>query len=847
MLTVKAPIELKCKDNMIPSHEAFVQRIMGNYELMSASVTGEDLLHMVTEPPEVYVAEGSVSTLISQTNIHNSQEMKLEILNQLLNRISVDAGMQMTYQDRVYITDVLQKLGVRNVSQFMQQVAQLKEETENTTELINYYWNHMERLQTMVQDYRQNREEKTENREYRQEEHQLYLHRNIMNRLQTGSIYQIISNFTQHRPVQETYLNGDELRSFEYSRITRNILLNALENEVKGENVPLEYRHENYYEEAFPVSEEITEETITNRIAAAVLLQLTDNLYQSRHESISRHRDDWYRVTNAFYRSAENTINRLHKNFVEQHYRTEKAGDYLVRLNESYRQELTLLNHLFAIRKEAGEQLPAVSSETRVSLEQLRLYQEENQSSLMDNRSYREGDQYQLQQAGDTTEEKNYQQSFSAQEMYLHNEQTNFENTNLQLQQEQSDITLQQLEEFHRHNIENRNKYIQALEQLQQGKEKPQQNSSQNMQKMRQEALQALAHPQEMLSQLREENTQLQEQEAQRRKQELALLPEETQKIYEILEQYLQTPVRLRQPEVETNRNIGSLMRDIERIEHNTHEQELTNTRTDRQLRETIEATEQRWLGSYPVEGRPERRAEQISETEPIISAAEPMADRQTVEREIRQQELAYLQTDRQQRETISTTQQRWLEREPEESRIAAEGTAGTSEAGDGIVTAGSLTELRTTERSIEKQELFHSAEKEQLQKLSETVVERWEESSRRETVTPKLSEESTQNKVALVHKVRTENEVADEIMEQLINQGKAIDKHTKVIEEVTQNSRTVERHVTNQTTQEIHQQADNLTELIDRDVQGRIGEIADQVYSRLERRLQNERRRRGI
>ena len=247
MLTVKAPIELKCRAGIVPSYEGFVRRITGNYEMMSATVTGEDLLHLVTEPPEVFFAEGSVSTVLNQTNIYQNQETKLEILNQLLNRITVDAGMRITYQDRVYITDMLQKLGIKNVQQFMHQVTQLKEETKNTTELIDYYWNHMEQLQELIQSYKESREEKTENSEYRQEDNILHLHQDIMNRLQTGSIYQIVSNFNHNSSASADYISGDELQSAEYYRITRNILLNTLENEAKGEKMPLEYRHENYY------------------------------------------------------------------------------------------------------------------------------------------------------------------------------------------------------------------------------------------------------------------------------------------------------------------------------------------------------------------------------------------------------------------------------------------------------------------------------------------------------------------------------------------------------------------------------------------------------------------------
>ena len=150
-------------------------------------------------------------------------------------------------------------------------------------------------------------------------------------------------------------------------------------------------------------------------------------------------------------------------------------------------------------------------------------------------------------------------------------------------------------------------------------------------------------------------------------------------------------------------------------------------------------------------------------------------------------------------------------------------------------------------ERQLRKQELFHSRTDKTFRDISETVVERWEENSRREPVQSAMTEEERRNRIALVHKQQTENEITEEIMEQLMNQNRVLENQTRVMEEVTQNSRTVERRITNQTTHEITQQTENLTEMISRGVQGRIGDITDQVYNRLEKRLQNERRRRGI
>ena len=781
MLTVKAPIELKCRAGIVPSYEGFVRRITGNYEMMSAAVTGEDLLHLVTEPPEVFFAEGSVSTIINQTNINQNQENKLEILNQLLNRITVDSGLHMTYQDRVYITDMLQKLGIKNVQQFMHQVTQLKEETKNTTELIDYYWNHMEQLQELIQSYKESREEKTENSEYRQEDNILHLHQDIMNRLQTGSIYQIVSNFNHNQSASAEYISGDELQSAEYYRITRNILLNTLENEAKGEKLPLEYRHENYYEEVLPLTEEITEQKITNQIAAAVLLQLADNIYQNRHESVDRKGDAWYTVSNAFYRSAENTMNRLHRNFVQQYYRSDRAGDYLVNLNENYRQELALLDRIVFLRESAEERVRTIPEQAAVQMENLQQYrEEETYQNLTDNRNYREGDRYYRNQTGNTTEERNYLQNISNEERSLNREQNTFADTEVNVRQEQQEVTLEQLEEFHRHNVENRNKYYQMLEQLKNLQEKP--GKAPDLQRMRKEGLLALEHPQEMLQQLTEEGSVQREQEVRLRQQELAFLPEETQRIYEVLEQYLQTPERYRQAEAATNRDIGRLMRDIELVERESREQIQTQVHTDRQLRSSSETFEQNWLERPAAELHyGEEAADDGGRPAWQSGTADLPAERKIVEQTLREQELLYGHTDR------------------------------------------------------------------KLRDISETVVERWRENSHREPSQSPVTEEERQNRISLVHRQQTENEVTEEIMEQLMNQNRVLENQTRVMEEVTQNSKTVERHITNQTTHEITRETENLTEMISRGVQGRIGDITDQVYNRLEKRLQNERRRRGI
>lgn len=713
MLKLKSPIKLKTLETIRPGYEAFAQRIIGNYELMQTSFTGEDLLHVVTEPPEIFLAEGSVSTMVQQVNIRNLQENKLEILNQLMNRITVQPDIHMTYQDRVYITDVLQKLGIRNTTEFMQSLRQLKEETANTTELIRNYSVHMEQLRVLVNQYKTNEKHLSENSEetYRQE---LYLHEEIQNRLHTQELYETIMNFRHNQMTGAFYISNNELKNAEYYRIVRNMKLHRLENEAKSESIPLSYRNENYYEESFPYTEEVTEEKITNRIAAAVLLQLADNIYQNRYEGHYQHSQVWYEVSRSLFLVSENTMNRMHYHLLAQYQRTTKKGDYLVRHNENLRQEMTLLEKIFEDRQgqEVSAQLWLDQSHTE-SLDSHSHFTQETVNNRYGTENRRTENTYRTEADNTLTQQKITLTGAPVQEPVMDHVRDVTGETTPDAQEVRTDVTIEQLKEFHRHNLENRNKYQQVLLQFQQRSETP--KVSIDRKKMQKDGLRALEHPEEMILELQQERRTREEEQAQFHSQQMELLPEDTRRIYEAVEKYLTSSAGVRQAEAETSRNISSLMRDITEVEQHTREQKLVHTSTNYE---------------------------------------------------------------------------------------------------NGSVTG--------------------------------QVIERWQENPRRDTrvVVNTVGKEPEQ--LELTHRIQTGQTVDEKLIEELLHSNRSIEKRTKQLEDITQETRTMERHTTQQTTREIISQTENLTEMIQQGVQGRIGEITDQVYSRLERRLQNERRRRG-
>ena len=63
MIIIKAPIELKIRTDLTQRNDSFGERIAGNYALMGLEIGEEELLHMVSAPPEIYLADAGSTTI----------------------------------------------------------------------------------------------------------------------------------------------------------------------------------------------------------------------------------------------------------------------------------------------------------------------------------------------------------------------------------------------------------------------------------------------------------------------------------------------------------------------------------------------------------------------------------------------------------------------------------------------------------------------------------------------------------------------------------------------------------------------------------------------------------------
>lgn len=355
MLTVKAPIEIKARTTYLSAPEAFYRRITGNYSLMETPVTSEDLLHLSTTPPEIYVQEGSGMTSVITSNTRNETNLqKVEILNNVLNRIVLSADAHVTYQDRVFITDALYKLGIRDDRRFMQAFYRMAEETRNTNTLINLYLEKGMELKEMVESMETElvttvSGESTETVTEREN----FLYERIMDRLKTGAVYQIVSNF--NRSVEETGVEKNEYSIASQSYTAQHILLSMLREQAGIADENLVYLNTNTYEESLETTD-VAINRVRNEVNGAVLMDMLQNLYHTAFDRFYLNDNQYYRFEDVFFGASLSTLQRL----------TQYQGDLSLQVLES-EQMLTENNYLTSSEIE----LLSGDTEGRISEEEL--------------------------------------------------------------------------------------------------------------------------------------------------------------------------------------------------------------------------------------------------------------------------------------------------------------------------------------------------------------------------------------------------------------------------------------------------------------------------------------------
>lgn len=540
MLTIHTPIGLTADSSILTVNDNFTERLMGNYQIIGNGLEPEDMLHFVSSPPEVYLAEGGMTALIDNQTIYHNQNLKMNVMNNVLNRILVSDTYEMTYQDRVFIESTLKKMGVTDVHKFMKQIQNLSEETKNVNYLTDLYWSQQEAVSGLLEYRQMQKKQESKGREeetQKKQENALWLHQQIMNRLQTGAVYQELRNYISSTVHHTKTISGAEMQIAEQTVTAQNILLNKLRNYTMMEEQPLVYHYINAYEMG---GEETSYENSTQtmkQMIQAVLLNAVHQMYALRVEDLVRQDNVWYQLAGAVYQAAENTFSRF-ETYHKQSFVSGREADVYSRSVRQYQK-----NEIQALQQLLDERTYSMTQQT------------ENRMMPSQSLTYlqAEGD-------GEAWEEK------AADEMQVQSIQ-NIQQTQLHGQQIQS-LTMQenllknQLEKINQNNIHNQ----QLLQQLNIQKTAEGDALKVNRSKAREDALKMLSEPETVMLNYLESHTKTEQQEAVEKEQLTKIFGEETIRIFETLEKYQKSP-QYANIFAKPGQGEASLMRDIRQHE----------------------------------------------------------------------------------------------------------------------------------------------------------------------------------------------------------------------------------------------------------------------------------------
>lgn len=353
MLEIREPLCLSCIRPMAVLPHYLEEKIRFNYQLLSARIDAKQLLYWMTAEPEETETERGTMCILVETAGETGAKIKLELINQLINRLLFCETGDCTYQDRIFISSILNQLGISQAEQFVEQLGIVCRQSRYQRELIKDYQKlmkghrqltkadqqliqvdqHNEPKLLPVSEQKRKAEwlQKLSKPETLTNQNELYLHQHIYDRLQTGAIYNRLQQAHLNRQYCFYQVSREEMLLFEQSRIAQVFQYHHLKNIAFQEKQPILYRYFNAFEMQRLEHETATagakvEKNLVSRLAAAALFNLTSAVYQVRQKHYSGLGKHYLDLKNTLYDGIYNTLFR----FAESH-RQQSEMTYFIR------------------------------------------------------------------------------------------------------------------------------------------------------------------------------------------------------------------------------------------------------------------------------------------------------------------------------------------------------------------------------------------------------------------------------------------------------------------------------------------------------------------------------------
>ena len=703
--------------------------------------------------------------------------------------------------------------------------------------MIDLYWNYAGELRQLVENY--HREQVTEQRteEHTDQSQTMYLHEQILNRLQTAAIYQTVQNFNT-RAQGDQNITNTQLQVSEQYGMAQQILLQKLKNEARGEETPLTYRYENYYENQQLSEEQINEQNVLTQVSSAVLLDLVNNVYRSREERRNNRVENWYHMERSFYQNAENTMQRI-ENSMSSRYQTNQTVEQLSvsQHQELRKQEIAILNRLFEQR--GSDQYRTVNE---------LLYQDINNRNLV-NRMIEQMDEQQLIEQIEQLNRTNYYDGHSSQIV-----RRLLDQKNIQIEQINSPILRRMIEQ---QLYQTRNEqYGQPQVQLtnithRQGDLLQEENYFEQTQQMPGSEHRTEYHH---TTQLHQESTDVQnryQQTVEGIRETIARTAAKAQDEttggaqrpdLNVAEQVLQTQLQteLSEQNVYADHSIHEQTQNIDQRDLSSVEQELSrinreNINNQSKYIQMMEGIRESLASPKETRSPEQMRRESLMALEHPAELLEQLQAEGEQQHQAQQEKLTHVMKllPEQTREVYETVRE-YLEA-PQQVRRRMEGV--TNDIG---VLVRDLHEAQVVQ---EQTELVHR-QQERIQEQTREVIDRWHERTSEKPQTKQIYEDQRTD-VTLVHRSQ-EQQLDEEEIRQMIEQNRTQTRTVHTQNESVTNYDTTQRQFTNVNTQQIMEQTENVSELVRLGVQRELGALSEKIYHKLEKRLETEKRRRG-
>lgn len=368
--------------------------------------------------------------------------------------------------------------------------------------------------------------------------HELWMHQNILNRLETGAIYQEIEDY--YRPVlnlNRSITTGEFMISEQFIQ-AKNISLNQIRNQISYREEPLEYRTVNTYEMG-DVNRYQTNGDIVSELVEAVVLNAVNQAYALRQEQVDAHRNNWYDLTESIQQTIQNTMSRFEQFHEKSTSVYNEADVYNKVMQRNITNEITALEKLYEQHRENR-----INHEQSIQTEQM-LYRDET---------------------------------------VIHGQQVNYLT-------QQEEMLAQQLNEINLTNQHNQERLEKVVKEM-----KSEPRLQINRAKAMEDARRAIEEPQKvMLEYMKQENV-VERYETMRQEQLSKVVDKDVLKIFEQIEQYHKNPERMPQNITVNNIALESLIHDT--TVQMAAENQQTPAHTEKETQEFTHHTEREEIRS---------------------------------------------------------------------------------------------------------------------------------------------------------------------------------------------------------------------------------------------------------